>query len=245
MPVRVVGARHASGGLAAPMLASAALHATAIAALVLVRPDSAPPLPPTYRVNIVAAPPGPRQVGVVTPPAAQTEAPRVAPPPPRAETPVARMPSLPTVRPPARSPSAAATPTPAPAQRAPAPAAPAQRAGGGPVGGAGADVASVRIEGIEFPYPGYLSNIVRQIALRFNPDNPNAPLRAEIMFLIHRDGSVTSLRFVRRSGVYAFDLEAQGAVEAAAAARAFGALPTGFPDDVLPVIFSFDPRLIR
>jgi hypothetical protein len=36
-----------------------------------------------------------------------------------------------------------------------------------------------------------------------------------------------------------------GAVEAAARANAFGPLPQGFTDDVLPVIFSFDPRLIR
>jgi hypothetical protein len=36
-----------------------------------------------------------------------------------------------------------------------------------------------------------------------------------------------------------------GAVDAAAQARAFGPLPQGFSDDVLPVIFSFDPRLIR
>ena len=46
-----------------------------------------------------------------------------------------------------------------------------------------------------------------------------------------------------RSGVYSFDTEAMGAVEAAA--RSFGPLPSGFSDDVLPVIFSFDPRLIR
>ena len=120
-----------------------------------------------------------------------------------------------------------------------------QRAGGGPVGGAGADVATVRTEGIEFPYPGYLNNIVRQIALRFKPDNPGAPLRAEVMFLIHRDGSVSNVRFVTRSGVYGFDLEAQGAIEQAASVRAFGPLPAGFGDDVLPVIFSFDPRVLR
>ncbi|MGH7663993.1 MAG: TonB C-terminal domain-containing protein, partial [Gemmatimonadaceae bacterium] len=114
-----------------------------------------------------------------------------------------------------------------------------------PQGGRGSDVANVRIEGIEFPYPGYLSNIVRQIALQFQPENPGAPLRADIMFLIHRDGSVSNLRFVTRSGAYGFDLEAQGAIEAAANSRAFGPLPAAFPDDVLPVIFSFDPRLIR
>jgi protein TonB len=106
-------------------------------------------------------------------------------------------------------------------------------------------VATVRTQGIDFPHPGYLNNIVRQIALRFKPRNPNAPLRAEVMFLLHRDGSVSNVRFLTRSGNYAFDLEAQGAIEAAAGAGAFGPLPEGFRDDVLPVAFSFDPQVLR
>jgi outer membrane biosynthesis protein TonB len=65
------------------------------------------------------------------------------------------------------------------------------------------------------------------------------------MFLIHRDGTISNLNFRVASGSYAFDVEARGAVESAAQAGAFGPLPRGFPDDVLPVIFSFDPRLIR
>jgi TonB family protein len=116
-------------------------------------------------------------------------------------------------------------------------------AGGGPTGGRGTDVANIRTQGSEFPYPAYLNNIVRQIALRFSPATPAAPLRAEVRFLIHRDGSVSDITVVARSGVYAFDLDAQGAVEAAA--RAFGPLPSGFRDDVLPVVFSFDPSLLR
>jgi protein TonB len=105
-------------------------------------------------------------------------------------------------------------------------------------------VATVRTEGIEFPYPGYLQNIVRQIALRFKAPRGGAR-RAEVMFLIHRDGTISNLNFRVASGSYAFDVEARGAVESAAQAGAFGPLPRGFPDDVLPVIFSFDPRLIR
>jgi protein TonB len=119
----------------------------------------------------------------------------------------------------------------------------APRAGGGPTGGRGTDVANIRTQGIEFPYPAYLNNIVRQIALRFAPSNPSAPLRAEVRFHIHRDGAVSDITVVTRSGVYAFDLDPQGADEAAA--RAFGPLPSGFPDDVLPVVFSFDPSLLR
>ena len=66
-----------------------------------------------------------------------------------------------------------------------------------------------------------------------------------LLFFIRRDGSMNGFQFRRRSGSYEFDLEAQGAVEAAARSGAFGPLPDGFRDDVLTVIFSFDPQLIR
>jgi protein TonB len=230
-------------GLAAPITISAALHAAVLAGLVVTAPGPPPPMPPVYRVNLVAAPPAERAIGVVRPPAASTPPPAAATPPrPVTSSPdAAPVPTKPRVQPPRRTP-AQATPTPEPTQpertetKAPT-------AGGGPVGDKGADVATVRTEGIEFPYPGYLQNIVRQIALRFKP--PRGSRRAEVMFLIHRDGTISNLNFRVTSGSYAFDVEARGAVESAAEARAFGPLPRGFPDDVLPVIFSFDPRLIR
>lgn len=227
-----------SARLAGPLAAAVALHATAALALFLGRPARPAAMPPIYRVEIVAAPPGPRAAGTVSP--AATAAP-AAPVPTRAESkptmpaPPEKTPSAPTRRPPA-----AATPVP-PVKQPPSSEAP--RAGGGPTGGRGTDVANIRTQGTEFPYPAYLNNIVRQIALRFSPANPAAPLRAEVRFLIHRDGSVSDITVLTRSGVYAFDLDAQGAVEAAA--RAFGPLPSGFPDDVLPVVFSFDPSLLR
>jgi protein TonB len=115
-------------------------------------------------------------------------------------------------------------------------------AAGGQEGGKGTDVANIRTEGIVFPFPGYLENIVRQIALRFRPPRGSA-LKAEVSFFIRRDGSISPIRFLQRSGSFTFDLEAQGAVEAAA--QNFGPLPAGWSDDVLPVTFSFDPRLIR
>ena len=234
-------------GLAAPATLSAVLHALALAGLIMTAPGAAPPTPPVYRVNLVAAPPGERAIGVVQP--------RPAPPPPETKAaapprPVTSAPdraAAPTKTRPARRPPAEATPTPEPDRPAPRrePEAAAPAAGGGPVGGRGADVATVRTEGIEFQFPGYLQNIVRQIALRFKHDPRWGTRRAEVMFLIHRDGSISNLNFRVSSGSYAFDVEARGAVESAAEARAFGALPRGFPDDVLPVIFSFDPRLIR
>jgi outer membrane biosynthesis protein TonB len=66
-----------------------------------------------------------------------------------------------------------------------------------------------------------------------------------MLFFVHRDGSVSGLQFVRRSGSFAFDLEAQGAVEAAARAGGFGTLPPGYGPDVLPVSFFFSPRTMR
>jgi outer membrane biosynthesis protein TonB len=86
---------------------------------------------------------------------------------------------------------------------------------------------------------------VAQVYRRWRPPPSNAQLEAEIFFLVHRDGSVTGIQFIRRSGAFAFDLEAQGAVEAAARAGAFGRLPTGYAADVLPVSFFFSPRNVR
>jgi protein TonB len=211
-------------------------------------------LPPMYRVNIVAAPPGERAIGEVKTAESKPSTPVTQPSTPQSS--VKEMP-LPRAKP-VRKPPVRATPTEAkvPATPKPKVAAPAEtkapsqpetdapKAGGGPVGGKGTDVATVRSDGIEFPFPGYLNNIVRQIALTFKP-RTDAKLKAEVRFLIHRDGSVSGLTFVRRSGVFSFDLEAQGAVEAASTSRRFGPLPAGFPDDVLPVVFSFDPEFLR
>ena len=231
--------------------ASAVLHVLAGSLFFLLRGAPPVPMPPTYRVNLVAAPPGPRQIGEVQPspkaepPPAPQPAPQKAAPAPvaRATPDPSRMKALNDKKaatkkaPKVATPNAVAAKTPA-TKTAPTP------AGGGPTGGRGADVANVTVDGIAFPYPGYLENVVRQIAIRFDPPGGRS-LTAVVAFLIHRDGSIAGLRLTRRSGVYSFDTEAMGAVDAAATARAFGPLPQGFPDDVLPVIFSFDPRLIR
>jgi outer membrane biosynthesis protein TonB len=109
----------------------------------------------------------------------------------------------------------------------------------------GSDPATVEVEGLEFPYPEYLRNIVAQVYRRWERPGGNVSLKAEVFFLVHRDGSISNLRFVSRSGSFAFDLEAEGAVESAATAGAFGPLPEGFADDVLPVSFFFDPQKVR
>lgn len=222
-------------GISASIGVSFFLHAGIIAAFLALRPAQGPPSPPIYRVNIIAAAPGAPAAGVVTPSTTQPDLEKPAPPRPKTDEIV----SVKTTTPPRRVPKLA-TPNVSPKRvdrNASAP-----TAGGGEQGGKGTDVANIRTEGIDFPYPGYLENIVRQIALRFRPPR-GSPLKAEVMFLIRRDGSINGFHFTQRSGSFTFDLEAQGAVESAAGA--FGALPNGFRDDVLPVMFSFDPRLIR
>ena len=228
--------------LGGPLGVSAVLHASIIAAAIFAR--SAPPkaLPPVYKVSLIAAPPGPRAIGEVTPQPAPAPPPTPAPPPPRAETNPRDMPAPTKPKPAAKKAAAPATPT--VAKKAAPKDEPQPKAGGGPTGGTGTDVANVKIEGVEFTDPAYVNNIVRQIAVRFSPRNPGA-LRAEVFFIVRRDGSVGEFRFLTKSGVYAFDLEAQGAVEAAGSAKAFGALPSSYTNDFLPVIFSFDPSLIR
>jgi len=241
--------------LRTPLVWSAVLHLLVVAGFLVSRSHTSVAIPPTYRVTLIAAPAAPRQVGVAreTPPEpATTPTPPTPAPPARAMPEPERMKAPPARTPPIKAPkvatpnAGAATPksvakVATPAAR-PTPATPT--AGGGPTGGRGADVANVRTEGIEFPYPVYLQNVVRQIALQFRPP-PNSALRAEVTFLIRRDGSISGLRLVSRSGSFSFDQDAMGAVEAAARANSFGPLPQGFTDDVLPVIFSFDPRLIR
>ncbi|HEY2025678.1 MAG TPA: hypothetical protein VGG78_01630, partial [Gemmatimonadaceae bacterium] len=151
--------------LRTPIIVSAAMHLLIAAVLVLGRRGTPVPMPPTYRVNLIAAPPGPREIGVVQP-APQTPAPTPPTPPAAARsTPEPSRMKAPSKAPPKRAPKTA-TPTvgATPKQTAPVPA-----AGGGPTGGRGADVANVTVDGIAFPYPAYLENVVRQIAIRFKP----------------------------------------------------------------------------
>jgi hypothetical protein len=244
-----MAARRSSGGAlgAGSFGFSVALHLMILTTLFIVRPQGPRITAPVYRVDLVAAPPGPRAIGEVRPQPVEPEPTPPEPvPTPERPQPIApdQMPPAPTTQPRTRQPPPPTTPTTQPEPRAPATREPVPVAGGGPEGGRGTDVANVRTEGIEFPFPGYLENIVRQIALRFKPPG-NAALKAEVKFLIRRDGSAEIVQFVQRSGAFAFDLEAQGAIEQAGQVKAFGPLPTGYENDVLTVVFSFDPRTIR
>ncbi|MBU6364648.1 MAG: TonB C-terminal domain-containing protein [Gemmatimonadetes bacterium] len=228
-------------------MASLAAHAAALAAAWWVGSRPAPARPPVYRVELVGAPAGVRQAGIVGPPdpAPPAAAPELGgaervPPPPAAPA----KPPKPKERPAPR-----ATPSPVRTRNAGRPkdaaatgtALPKARAGA--TGGKGADVANVRTDGIAFPFPGYLANIVRQLARNWSPRRTSAVLVAEVRFLIHRDGSVSDIEVVRPSGDRLYDLDAAGAVESVGAARGFGRLPAGWQDDVLVVYFTFDYAL--
>jgi outer membrane biosynthesis protein TonB len=189
--------------------------------------------PPAYAVELVAAPaPPPAEKPApeaVTRPPAEEPAPNQPAPPPKPEEKPAPPKPKPTTKPEEKAEPnpKAATPT------RPLP---------GETPGTGADAVTVSTPGLQFPFPDYLRNIVQEVYRRWQRPFGNAALRAEVSFLILRDGSVREIRLTRPSGQFSFDLSAQGAIEAAGGAGAFGALPDGWPADVLPVSFYFTPR---
>lgn len=225
-------------------VASALVHGVLIAAFVFLRPGAPPPSPPIYKVELIAAPAGERAIGVVadqpapTPPAPTPVAPVTKTPVPRV-----KVPAPPTAKvKPTKAPVAS---TPTPPTKAATPPATAPVAGGGPVGGKGADVANVNTSGIDFPYPWYTQNITRQLLIAFG--SSRIALTAEVRFIIKRDGTVDpqSIHLASSSNNYSFDQQALGAVEAVARAKGFGTLPPGFQEDILPVTFRFSPNLSR
>jgi protein TonB len=236
--VSAASAPRLGGGFVASVL----FHGALVAAFLALRPPAAPPSPPLYRVQLFAAPPGARAVSVVREPQPTPVAPTPVPPSTKAAPVPKAVPTKARPKPAAKT----ATPTlPTKTAEPPKPTTPAPTAGGGPTGGKGADVATVDTPGIEFPYPGYTNNIVRQLILQFGQSS--ATYTAEVRFVIRRDGSVDpeSIRLVTPSPNYSFNQRALGAVEAAANAKAFGPLPAGFREDILPVTFRFSPSLIR
>lgn len=223
-----------------PIGVSALLHVGMIATALALRPGPKPLPPMMYKVELVAAPQGPVAVGTVGEP---EKAPTPEPPTPAKKKAVAKSKApVPTPKAAkeakaAKAATVATTPTVVPPKATGAPG-----KAGSAAGGEGTDVVGIKTDGITFPFPGYLNNIVRQIYVNFSFRGA-ANLSAEVFFMIRRDGSVANFRWLQRSGSQVFDLECQGAIEAAG--KAFGPLPTGFTDDVLPVRFSFDPSKIR
>ncbi len=217
-------------GRAAGLVGTIVVHAAAVSFLfTAVKPTKA--APPSYAVDLVAAPaPSEKRLAreaLPTPPPEEKPAP-VTPTPPKPT----RAPAPPKPKPP---PPAEVKKEPPP--KTAAPATPAE----GETPSTGSDVATIKTPGLAFPYPEYLRNIVTQVYQRWDRGSAKQRNFAEISFLILRDGSVRDIHFVTRSGSFAFDLDAQGAIEAAGNTRAFGPLPDGWGADVLPVSFYFKP----
>jgi periplasmic protein TonB len=218
-------------GTAIGLIGTVLVHAGVVAAA-LTGVTAAKAVPPSYAVELVAAPaPSPKQrlarEEVPTPPPEEKPAPVKPPPKPK------------TVKTP---PAPAPKPPPTETQREPppktaAPVAPAP----GETPSTGADVATIKTPGLQFPFPEYLRNIVTQVYRNWDRESARENSFAEISFLILRDGTVRDIRFVTRSGSFSFDLGAQGAIEAAGNAGSFGPLPDGWDADVLPVSFYFKP----
>ncbi|MEO8029360.1 MAG: TonB C-terminal domain-containing protein [Gemmatimonadota bacterium] len=199
--------------------------------------------PPVYAVDLVAAPaPAPNQKPA--PEVVQREsAPAPTPTAPAPDTKTAPVAAKPKPKSPPVAPPKPAPATTTPVQKEPPPrtSAPATPAPG-ETPSTGSDAVTVKTPGLDFPYPEYLRNLVSQVYKRWDRPSGNISLKAEVSFMILRDGTVKNIRFVTPSGSFSFDLGAQGAVEAAGNAGSFGALPDGYPADVLPVSFFFTPR---
>jgi hypothetical protein len=184
------------------------------------------PAPPVYRVQLVAAP---------EPVEGERKAPDAVQRPADAPVPLAKGKTPKNTAAHAAPPPIAAAAAHEAAPRTTAPVAPLP----GEAPSTGRDRLTVSTEGMDFPFPEYLQNVVTQLAQRWERPFDGSALDAEVSFMIHRDGSVTGVNFVRRSGSFAYDLEAQGAIEAAGRVKAFGALPNGWDSDILFVRFCF------
>lgn len=223
--------RRPAPGRTAGLIGTVLVHAT-VGVLLFSQVRASTAGPPVYAVELVAAP-APTQrkrlarEAVPTPPPQEKPAPVKPKPTPPPKTPT---PPAPTPPPPTETERETPPPTQAPVEPLP-----------GETPSTGTDVATVKVPGLEFPYPQYLRNIVSQIYQRWDREGARENSFAEISFMILRDGSVRDIRFVTRSGSFAFDLGAQGAIEAAGNTNAFGPLPDGWDADVLPVSFYFKP----
>jgi outer membrane biosynthesis protein TonB len=219
---------------------TALIHASLLL-LVVAGIKTPPPMAPIYTVELVAAPrPSPSARPAPEAVSRPAEQPDPGPPAPKPSKTTAV--PVPTKTPPKPKPTGPRS-EPDPVKREPAPRSQSQVAPApGETPSTGTDAVNIKTPGLQFAYPEYLRNIVAQVYRRWDRPGGNQSLRAEVSFFIMRDGSVRDIRFVTPSGNFSFDLSAQGAIEAAGNARAFGPLPDGYEADVLPVSFFFTPR---
>jgi len=216
-------------GTSVGMVGTVLVHA-AFAAFLFSQVKASTAGPQVDKVELVAAPAPTEKKRVATEATPRPPVEKPAPVKPK-PTPPPKKPAPPQPKPPpTATPSEPTPPTQAPVK-------PIE----GETPSTGTDVATVKTPGLDFPYPEYLRNIVSEVYQRWDRQDARQNSFAEVSFLILRDGSIRDVRFVTRSGSFAFDLSAQGAIEAAGNAGAFGPLPDGWDSDVLPVSFYFKP----
>jgi TonB family protein len=221
------------------LLISFALHALVLLGLVLsggLARDRQ--YPPVYRVNLIAAPPGPvmRQPSVRR---AERE-PEPEPEPQPATTPEPEPPILEEEEELVPEENAEPAPErPEPAEEAPEeqPAAEQPTANPTPEAGGNDAALDLEIEGEPFPFPGYLERMVNKIAREWQRTENRRPLRALVYFRVERSGRVGGTEVQESSGDFLFD---QAALRAVADASPMPPLPDGYTGDYLGVYFDFN-----
>src|SRR5690606_4135706 len=93
-------------------------------------------------------------------------------------------------------------------------------------------------EGAEARHAEYLANVQKERRRHFRPPT-NAKADLSIRFTIHRNGAVSGLEIVRRSGNALLDIAGMSAIEEAAGRGRFGPLPSDYPSDRLTIVFDF------
>jgi outer membrane biosynthesis protein TonB len=266
-----VARRREAPGLRGAVIASLTLHAGAVAfALAAPSGPREEPRVQVYRVDIVSEAPNLAGEPPAEPPATAEPEPaeetpaepqpepeaEPAPEPPPQPVPVPEPPRPAPPRPtPPREPARPQPPTPTPAPPRPTPPAPARTEGPGqrttPATGRTPDPASRGGEGITVQSPGvacpsadYCNNVVRQVRRYFRPPDGTAGSRGDVCFRIRRDGSVADIEVRRLQGPVAFRFALMEAAEQAGNRRAFGALPSAFGSDALPVCVEMLPETL-
>ena len=92
----------------------------------------------------------------------------------------------------------------------------------------------------EFKYNWYLANIQQKISRYWNPPNENRNLSVEVMFTIHRDGSIDEPRLGKPSGNETLDNLALRAINLAAP---FGKMPAGFSGNKIDLTVTLIPTM--
>ncbi len=98
---------------------------------------------------------------------------------------------------------------------------------------------SLQLDGANFPYPYYLSNIQIKILSNFKPTigaKQAKELKAVVYFMIEKSGKISNVKLEEKSGHFLFDQEAQRAV---LRSNPLPALPPAFGSDRLGVHFEF------